>query len=470
MDIIRAAIVYFNYFIIFYVLAINVIYFLQLMFSALSLSAYIRKMMSSDYRRYTSSVNMIPISVIVPAYNEENTIVENVKSLLELNYPLFEIVVVNDGSADGTLKRVIEAFNLKKISQPIRIRLKTEPIKGVYKNPELFNLTVVDKENGGKADALNADINASIYPVFVSIDADSILESDSLVRVIMPFIEDSRTVAAGGIVRVANGSVIEGGLIREVKLPRSRLACFQVVEYLRAFLTGRMGWDALGSLLIISGAFGAFDKEMVIGAGGYAGGTVGEDMELVVRLHRKMREEKRPYKIRFIPDPVCWTQAPENIKDLKTQRRRWQVGLIDSLFRHKKMLFNPRYGILGLYAMPYFFFFEMLGPVVEMLGYLLIPAAYLLKMINMRFFLLFLTISIIYGIILSVGAILLEEYTFNKYRSVKDFILLVAYAVLENFGYRQLTTVFRVMGTINYSRHKSHWGSIKRKSFINVNR
>lgn len=197
MDIIRAAIVYFNYFIIFYVLAINVIYFLQLMFSALSLSAYIRKMMSSDYRRYTSSVNMIPISVIVPAYNEENTIVENVKSLLELNYPLFEIVVVNDGSADGTLKRVIEAFNLKKISQPIRIRLKTEPIKGVYKNPELFNLTVVDKENGGKADALNAGINASIYPVFVSIDADSILESDSLVRVIMPFIEDSRTVAAG---------------------------------------------------------------------------------------------------------------------------------------------------------------------------------------------------------------------------------------------------------------------------------
>ncbi|MDN5312519.1 MAG: hypothetical protein PWQ68_1492 [Thermoanaerobacteraceae bacterium] len=470
MDIIRAAIVYFNYFIIFYVLAINVIYFLQLMFSALSLSAYIRKMMSSDYRRYTSSVNMIPISVIVPAYNEENTIVENVKSLLELNYPLFEIVVVNDGSADGTLKRVIEAFNLKKISQPIRIRLKTEPIKGVYKNPELFNLTVVDKENGGKADALNAGINASIYPVFVSIDADSILESDSLVRVIMPFIEDSRTVAAGGIVRVANGSVIEGGLIREVKLPRSRLACFQVVEYLRAFLTGRMGWDALGSLLIISGAFGAFDKEAVIGAGGYTRGTVGEDMELVVRLHRKMREEKRPYKIRFIPDPVCWTQAPENIKDLKTQRRRWQVGLIDSLFRHKKMLFNPRYGILGLYAMPYFFFFEMLGPVVEMSGYLLIPAAYLLKMINMRFFLLFLTISIIYGIILSVGAILLEEYTFNKYRSVKDFIRLVAYAVLENFGYRQLTTVFRVMGTINYRRHKSHWGSIKRKSFINANR
>jgi cellulose synthase/poly-beta-1,6-N-acetylglucosamine synthase-like glycosyltransferase len=464
MNLIRSVVLYFNYFIVFYVLAINVIYFIQLIFSAISLSSYIRKIVYSDYRRYASSVNMIPISIIIPAYNEEKTIVDNVKSLMDLNYPLFEIIVVNDGSSDGTLEKLIKSFNLKKVEQPIRIRLSTRPIKGVYKNPEL-NITVIDKENGGKADALNAGINASLYPVFVSIDADSILESDSLVRVIMPFIEDNRTIAVGGIVRVANGSIIEGGLIKEVRLPKNMLACFQVVEYLRGFLTGRMGWDALGSLLIISGAFGAFHKETVIEAGGYAEDTVGEDMELVVRLHRRMREEKRPYRIRFIPDPVCWTQVPENIRDLKTQRRRWQVGLVDSILRHKDMLFNPKYGVLGFYAMPYFFFFEMLGPVVEILGYILIPAAYFLKMINVRFFFLFLTISIVYGIILSIGAILLEEYTFNKYKGLGDFIKLVFYGVLENFGYRQLTTLFRVFGIFGYGKYKSRWGKIKRRDF-----
>lgn len=464
MGLVRSIVVYFNYFIVFYVLAINVIYFIQLIISAISISSYIRKIVYSDYRRYASSVNMIPVSIIIPAYNEEKTIVDNVKSLMDLNYPLFEIIVVNDGSSDGTLEKLIKSFNLKKVEQPVRRRLFTKPIKAVYKNPEL-NVTVVDKENGGKADALNAGINASLYPVFVSIDADSVLESDSLVRVMMPFIEDKRTIAVGGIVRVANGSIIEGGLIKEVRLPKNVLACFQVVEYLRGFLTGRIGWDALGLLLIISGAFGAFHKETVIGVGGYAEDTVGEDMELVIRLHRRMREEKRPYKIKFIPDPVCWTQVPENLRDLKTQRRRWQVGLIDSILRHKDMILNPKYGVVGLYGMPYFFFFEMLGPVVEILGYILIPAAYLLKMINVRFFFLFLTISIVYGIILSIGAILLEEYTFNKYKGLRDFIRLVFYGVLENFGYRQLTTLFRVFGIFGYNKYKNRWGKIKRRDF-----
>lgn len=327
---------------------------------------------------------------------------------------------------------------------------------------------MIDKENGGKADALNAAINASSYPIIVAVDADSLLETESLVRVIMPFIEDRLTVAAGGIVRVANGCVIRGSIVQEVRMPQNPIACFQVVEYLRAFLTGRMGWNALGSLLIISGAFGAFNKEVVIHAGGYEK-TVGEDMELVIRIHRKMRESKTDYHIRFIPDPVCWTQVPEKLGDLKTQRQRWQVGLMDSLFRHKRMLFNPRYGVLGLYAIPYFWLFEMLGPMIEISGYIFVPLAYILGILNTRLFILFLAVSLVYGFILSFGAVLLDEYTFNKYKGLKDFIRLVLYSILENFGFRQLVTLFKVAGMLQYGRLKNRWGIIKRSAFDNSN-
>jgi len=465
MELLKDIILKFNLFIIYYVVAINFIYFVQLILSALSLYGYIRKVRYSDYQNYTTSYNMIPISILVPAYNEEETIVDNVRNLLYINYPEFEIIVINDGSKDNTLKKLIDAFSLKKIDQPVRYLIKTKDIKGIYKNIDIPNLVVVDKENGGKADALNAGINVSRYPIFVSIDADSILESDSLVRVIMPFIEDKETIAVGGIVRIANGSFIKRGLIKKVELPKSSIAMFQIVEYLRAFLTGRMGWDALNSLLIVSGAFGAFKKDVAVEVGGYLSGTVGEDMEIIVRLHKHMRKHKRRYKIKFIPDPVCWTQAPESLKDLRSQRRRWQIGLMDSLFRHKDMFFNPRYGIIGLYAYPYFFFFEMLGPIIEIIGYIFIPLSYILGILNLKYFTLFLIASILYGIILSIGAILLEEYTFNKYPSLRQVIKLTLYAIFENFGYRQLTSLYRFEAIFKYRKLKHSWGKIKRISF-----
>ncbi|KRQ87814.1 Poly-beta-1,6-N-acetyl-D-glucosamine synthase [Caloramator mitchellensis] len=462
---IREIILKFNIFIIYYVMAINLIYFIQLILSSFSLYKYIRKIRYSDYQNYTTSFNMLPISVLVPAYNEEETIVDNVKSLLSLNYPEFEIVVINDGSKDETLKRLIDAFELKEIDQPIRYLVNTKKVLGVYRNIDIPNLVVIDKENGGKADALNAGINVSRYPIFASIDADSILESDSLVRVIMPFIEDKETIAVGGIVRIANGSKIRRGIIEKVELPKNRVALFQIIEYLRAFLTGRMGWDALNSLLIVSGAFGAFKKDFAVEVGGYTTGTIGEDMEIIVRLHRYMREKKRRYKIKFVPDPVCWTQAPERLRDLRSQRRRWQIGLMDTLLRHKRMLLNPRYGVIGLYAYPYFFFFEMLGPIVEIIGYIFIPVSYILGILNIRYFILFLVASILYGVILSVGAILLEEYTFNKYPSIGQVIKLTLYAIYENFGYRQLTSLYRFEGIFKFRKLKHSWGKIKRKGF-----
>ncbi len=421
----------------------------------------------SDYKKYTDSTNMIPISVLVPAYNEENTIVDNIKSLLALNYPSHEVIVINDGSKDDTFKKIIEAYDLTEVSQPVRYLVRTKKIKSIYKNINIPKLTLVDKENGGKADALNAGINLSKYPVFTSIDADSMLESDSLVRVIMPFIEDKLTVAVGGIVRIVNGSKIKAGKVESIGLPKNRLAMFQIVEYLRAFLTGRMGWNALRCLLIISGAFGAFKKDVVVQVGGYSGNTIGEDMELVVKIHKYLRKNKSKYAIKFIPDPVCWTQAPENIKDLRGQRRRWQIGLMDSLLRHKEMLLNPKYGIIGMFGVPYFWIFEMLGPVIETLGYIFIPLSYVFGLLNIQYFILFLVSSILYGIILSIGAILLEEYTFSKYPSIKQLLRLSWYGVLENFGYRQMTTFFRIDAIIRFKKFRNSWGKIKRESFSN---
>lgn len=455
IGLVKSVIINFNIFIIYYVVSINLIYFLQLLIASFNLTNYIRKMVYSDYQRYMGSRNMIPVSILVPAFNEEKTIVENIRSLLALQYPLFEVIVINDGSHDETLKKVIEAFDLKEVTQPIRYRIKTRKVKGIYRNIDIPNLILVDKENGGKADALNAGINISNYPVIVSVDADSVLDSDSLVRVMMPFIEDKRTIAVGGIVRVANGTKVVEGKVINVNLPTSYLAIFQVIEYLRAFLSGRTAWDVINSVLLISGAFGAFKKDAVIEVGGYDKDTVGEDMELVVKLHEYFLRNKREYKIKFIPDPVCWTQVPESIKDLRSQRRRWQIGLMDSLFKHKNMLFNPKYKQVGLITLPYFWIFEMFGPVVEFLGYLLIPLSYIFGLLNAKYFMLFLTAAMLYGVLLSLGAILLEEYTFNKYPYLNQVLKLCLYGILENFGYRQMITLFRVEGIVRFKKLKS---------------
>jgi len=464
---IKEIILGFNNIMLYYVLISNSLYFMQLILSAFSLYYYIKKMHYSDYKKYTASTNMIPISVLVPAYNEESTIVDNIQSLLALNYPSHEVIVINDGSKDTTFQKIVEAYNLKEINQPIRYLIKTKTVRGIYKNLDIPKLTLVDKENGGKSDTLNVGINMSKYPVFTSIDADSMLESDSLVRVIMPFIEDKLTVAVGGIVRIVNGSKIKNGKLESVGLPSNRLAMFQIIEYLRAFLTGRMGWNSLGCLLIISGAFGAFKKDVVVSVGGYNSNTVGEDMELVVKIHKYLTKNKTKYKIKFIPDPVCWTQAPETIKDLRWQRRRWQIGLMDSLFRYKGLFLNPKYGIIGILGVPYFWIFEMLGPVIETLGYIFIPLSYVLGLLNTSFFILFLVSSILYGILLSIGAILLEEYTFSKYPSIKQLLRLSLYAVLENFGYKQMTTLFKIDAIIRFKKFRNSWDKIKRESFSN---
>jgi cellulose synthase/poly-beta-1,6-N-acetylglucosamine synthase-like glycosyltransferase len=424
----------------------------------------VMELQSADQRRLLRSPLTPPVSVLAPAFNEEANVVENVRSLLMLDYPLYEVILVNDGSKDGTLDRLIEAFGLRPSARSFEYAVPCKQVRCVYESAVFPNLVVVDKINGGKADALNAGLNLAWYPLFCAIDADSILESDALLRLVRPFLEaPGITIAAGGVVRVANGCEVSGGRVRKVQLVRRPLPLIQIVEYLRAFLFGRMGWSSGNSVLVISGAFGLFDKRTAVLAGGYATDTVGEDMELVVRMHRYLHDRKQAYRIGFVPDPICWTEVPESLRVLRRQRTRWQRGLIDTIWRHRKMIGRTRYGSVGMVALPGFALFEMLSPLIELSGYALLPLMWLLGQLNASFALGFLTLSLLYAVLVSVLAVLLEDLVFRRYPKFPDLLLLLAAAILENLGYRQLTVWWRVRAYWEFWRGDLSWGAMERR-------
>ncbi|TCS71500.1 cellulose synthase/poly-beta-1,6-N-acetylglucosamine synthase-like glycosyltransferase [Sulfuritortus calidifontis] len=406
-----------------------------------------------------------PISLLVPAYNEASTIAGSVRSMLQLAYPEFEIVVINDGSRDDTLKVLKQEFSLQVFPEAYRVRLKTQPVRAIYHSTLYPNLRVIDKENGGKADSLNAGINASRYPLFCAVDADSILQRDSLQRVVRPFLADPRVIAAGGTVRIANGCTVARGFLKDIGLPSSPLALFQIVEYLRAFLFGRMGWSPINAMLIISGAFGLFRKEAVIAAGGYRTDTVGEDMELVVRLHRLYRQNKKPYRVVFVTDPICWTEAPEDLRTLKNQRVRWQRGLMESLWFNRSLMFHRNGGLVGWLAFPFALFFEGLGPLIELGGFLILTLATLTGAISWPAFGVFLLLAVGVGLLLTSSALLLEEITFHVYPRPAQVARLYLAMLGENVGFRQLNSWWRLLGLWRWLiGTKGHWGEMQRSA------
>ena len=411
-----------------------------------------------------NSETTIPVSIIVPAYNEEIGIISTVRSLLTLQYPQFEIIVVDDGSKDQTLAKLIEAYGLEVIDYAIRKHVETMPIHVVYKSTIFPNLVVVSKENGGKADALNSGINLSNFPYFCAIDGDSILEQDALLKAMKPVLAaDGNIIAVGGSIRIANGTTISRSKVEVIELPNKPLVIMQIVEYFRAFLIGRLGFSRFNQLLIVSGAFGVFRKDKVIHVGGYQEGTIGEDMELIVRLHRMIREEKLSDRIEYIPDPVCWTEAPESLNVLRSQRIRWQRGLAETIYNHRKMLFNPKYGSVGLLTLPYFFFVELLGAVFEFTGFLLIVGGLLFDFLDPTVVFIIFLVTVIYGSFISSLAVLLEEMTMHKYPKVSHLMKLFFWSLTESFWYRPILVIWRLEGLIAFFTKKSEWGQMQRK-------
>lgn len=454
----------FNYFVLFYFLTINGIYLSLYLISLYEVVDYARREVFGGFSDLFTSNYAPPVSVIVAAYNEEVTITESVRSLLALHYPIHEVVIVNDGSKDDTLEVLKEEFELYESDQPVRLQLETAPIRGTYVSPSR-RLIVVDKENGKRADALNAGLLAASYPFVCCTDADVVMEEDALLRVARPMIESEEVAAVGGIIRIANGCKIEDGRVVAVRASNSPLPGFQVIEYLRAFVASRTAWSKLNCLLIVSGAFGFFRRNDVIKAGGFAHDSLAEDMDMTTRLHRTLKDEGRKYRIEFVPDPVLWTEAPDTIRMLHSQRDRWHRGLIETLIKYRRMMFNPRYGTVGLLAMPYYLFFEFLGPIIELLGYVVFVIGLMLGVVTLKFALLFLLVSVGLGIFLFIAALFMEELRFRRYSRWTDLGKLTLYAVLENFGYRQMNTVWRVMAIGSYLRKDTEWGEMKRTGF-----
>jgi hypothetical protein len=437
-------------------------------FSAMALRKYLRKNSYVNYNSLVLSPLSPEISIIAPAFNESKTIIDNVRTLLSLYYNNFEVILVNDGSTDNTLDKIKEEYELTKVDYYFDYHIPCEKIRGVYKskNPSFKRLTVIDKKNGGKADSLNAGINICQSSLFISIDADSIIETDSILKLVKPFLEekDRKVIGAGGVIRIVNSCDVEGGHIREIHLPGQMLPRLQVLEYTRAFLLGRMAWSQLDGLMLISGAMGIFDRETVIKGGGYSIKTVGEDMELVVRMRRRMAEEGVKYEVTYIPDPLCWTQVPSDVKSLQTQRTRWTRGLVESLWTHRKIFFNKTYGRLGLLGYPYWFFFEWLAPMIAFSGFIYSIYLVVTNSINWPFYLLLFLFIYTFAVSVSIWAILFEEITYHKYKKKRDVLKLLIAALLEPFFY-PMHTYFAVRGNLEALRGKKGWGKVERKGF-----
>jgi biofilm PGA synthesis N-glycosyltransferase PgaC len=436
--------------------------------SAIALRKYLRKNSYVNYNSLVLSPLSPRITIIAPAFNESRSIIDNIRTLLALYYNNFEVIIVNDGSTDDTLEKIRKAYDLVKVNYYFDYKIPCERIRGVFRsrNPSYNRLTVIDKNNGGKADSLNAGINISRSNLIVTIDADSIIEADSILKLVKPFLEEKekKVIGTGGVIRIVNSCNVERGHIREIHLPKQILPRLQVLEYTRAFLLGRMAWSHLDGLMLISGAMGMFDRDTVIKAGGYSIKTVGEDMELVLRMRRYMAEKGSKYEITYIPDPLCWTEVPYDLKSMRKQRTRWTRGLVESLRTHRKMFFNRKYGRLGTMGYPYWFFFEWLSPLVAFGGFVYTLFLILTNALNWPFYLLLFIFVYTFAVSLSTWAVLFEEITFHKYKNRRDVIKLLLAALLEPFFY-PVHTYFAVRGNIEAFRGKKGWGHTERSGF-----
>lgn len=427
---------------------------------------YQDSVLSDDLESIFGTTHYKPISLICPVFNEAAGVVASVNSLLALRYPETQVIVVNDGSRDDTLALLIQAFRLRPSHRVVREAIPTARVRGVYESLYVPNLVVVDKENGGKSDALNCGLNLARFPLVCCMDGDSLLENDALLRVSRPFLDEPSVVACAGVIRPLNGCRVTPMGIRGIFLPQTWLARFQVVEYLRAFLYGRLGMASFGMLFVVSGAFGLFRRDALLEIGGFRTDTVGEDFEAVVRLHLHLRRQRRPYKILMVPDPVCWTEVPERASVLGRQRNRWQRGLLETMWRHRSMVLRPPRERLGALSMLHFLFLEALAPIIELGGYLLFVGHLVRGHVNAPFVLLFLLVALFMGFLNSVVAILLEVNGGHRYQGLGPFLKLLAAALLENFGYRQLTVFWRLLGTWDFLRGKGHWGRMHREGAL----
>lgn len=488
-------------FIIGYLLIYNTLSLFLFFVAAIKIKRYLDQGKLSNLNLLYHHPSLPAVSFLLPAYNEENGIVESIESLMNLHYPKYEVIIINDGSKDGTFRRVKHHFGFEKNLVLQESPLGCEKILGVYEMPKerfkdksrMTRMLLIDKKNGGKADALNAGINLSQHPYVCSMDADSLMDPQALLIGMRPFLDHPDTVIGiGGQVGIANGAKVEKGRVLSVSLPKKWVELFQVVEYARSFNVGRTALATLDSLVVLSGVFSIFRRDLVLKIGGYltrnmkteiglrycgAVDTVCEDMEIVVRLYRYMKEFGVKGKVEYLPFPIAWTEVPSRFRDLARQRNRWYRGLSESLWFHKRMLFNPYFKQIGIFAVPYQFFFELLGPLFEFIGYVSLPIFFVFGYLNKTYFILFLLMAIVYGMFLSVLTLLLGIWIGARYKTehanyniffstgIWNILLLILVALLSNIGYRQYLLWAQVKGFIDFIKGKKSWEKFEHKGF-----
>ncbi len=449
--------------------SVIVIYLTIMILSALEMRDHIRKNRYADYQDIITSPIAPSVSILAPAFNEEESIVQNAKSLLSLHYGRFEVIIINDGSKDRTLEKMIEAFDLKKTSFAYHAEIEAQPVRGIYKstNRSFNKLVVVDKENGGKADALNAGINVSAMEILACIDVDCILSNESLTRMVRPFMEETnrKVIAVGGVIGIANNCDVQDGTVTNYRIPSTLLGRFQVIEYCRAFLMGRMAWTRINGLMLISGAFGFFKRDLVTAVGGYFPKTVGEDMELVVRMRRYMAERKIPHKVGFVPDPLCWTEVPEREEILSKQRNRWIRGTIETLQLHRVTKLNPKYGIMGMLSYPYWSIFEKMAPILEILGVLYTLTLIVIGDFSAFYFLALFLLMYLLTILVSSFSILYEQISYNNYKDKSDLNKLIMTILVEPFLIHPKIVWWGLRGHWDFIKGKGGWGQMIRTGF-----
>jgi cellulose synthase/poly-beta-1,6-N-acetylglucosamine synthase-like glycosyltransferase len=458
-----------DWFVLVYFFAINSSYLLLVLLAAGGIAKHRARRSTLSYE--DSFVNPLApsVSVILPTYNEEAVIATSVAAALSLRYAELEVIVVLDGPTDDTFGTLQRAFDLVEVpcQFPRPLATRAAPLAKFVPRGDA-PLVVITKENSGRADSGNVGINSARYPLICMVDADSILDPEALLRVAQPFLDDpERVVATGGVIRAVNGCRVRYGRVLEARMPSSWLARIQVSEYLLAFLLGRTGWSRLGSLLIISGAFGLFRRDIVLAVGGLDATCIGEDAELVVRIHRWCREQHRAYRIEFVAEPVSWTEVPESLAVLARQRRRWGRGLAEVMWRHRRLIGNPRYGRVGMLALPYYVVFELFAPVVQLIGAAAVVLALVLGTLGWGYGGLFFAVAVGYGLVLSTAALAIEELTFHRYRRWGDLVAVLTAAALQNIGYRQLTALWQLQGMwAAICGRKARWGVMARTGFI----
>ena len=448
---------FFLYYLLIYAtfLTISAIYATNKMYNDEKLERLNNKLENKDY---------YPMSITVPAYNEELTIIDTINNLLKLNYPRFEIIVIDDGSKDNTKNLIINSFNLKKKNMIINYQVKCEEIKEYYKgNINGIDIILISKVNGRyKADASNAGINVANYPYIVNMDADELLQVDALEKMGKAILMDDKIIALGGNIRISNNTNFKSNIPESIKFSKNIFANSQEIEYSRAFIGSRILFDKLNCNLIVSRGYGVFKKEAMINVGGYDKKSMGEDMELTVKLHKYYTDNKIPYTIKHVPSSICYTQVPNNIGDLKKQRQRWHCGLMQTMFKYKSMLFNPKYKAVGLIALPYSLIYELFAPVFILLGMAVIALGIILNLINFHSYILLTLLYLIFGITLTATTYLNRVYLSYDKLNKKDIIKLGFYTIFDLLIIRMFLILINTVAYFKLNQTKKGWVSPKR--------